>query len=159
KPDGGKMYLKGGEGSGCYHAIGKPEDVVLIGEGFATCASAHEATGHAAAVAFDCGNLFAVAKAIRAKYPGCKIVIIAGDDHLTVGNRGVTKARNAAVEVGAVVAVAEFGAGRPSDAKDFNDLTRLAGVEAVRRCIEKANTAEPKGSVWGEPDMAVMRSH
>jgi len=157
KPDGGKTYLKGGQVSGCCHPIGEPGDVILIGEGFATCASAHEATGHAVAVAFDCGNLFAVAKAIRAKYPECKIVIAADDDHLTVGNPGVTKARAAAIEVGGAVAVAEFGSDRPAGAKDFNDLAQLAGAEAVRRCIENAiegavGAAPPESTEnWRDP--------
>src|SRR5262249_53899421 len=31
--NGGKTYLTGGQVSGCYHAIGKPNEVMLIGEG------------------------------------------------------------------------------------------------------------------------------
>jgi len=54
KADGGKTYLKGGQVAGCYHAIGgKPEGVVLVGSGFATCVSAHAASTYPIAVAFD----------------------------------------------------------------------------------------------------------
>ena len=138
RPDGGKTYLTAGQVSGCYHVIGQPDGVVLIGSGFATSASAHTATSYPIAVAFDDGNLSAVAKAIRAKYPDTKIVIVADDDHLRVGNPGLTKARAAAAEVGGVVAVPQFGPERRADAKDFNDLAQLVGPEAVRACIETA---------------------
>ena len=66
-------------------------------EGFATGASIHECTGHAVAVAFNAGNLEAVAIALRSKYPDLKIIIAADDDHQTSGNPGLTKA-NAAVK-------------------------------------------------------------
>src|SRR5205823_12904585 len=55
--DGDKKFLFGGRIRGGYFAIGRPADVILVGEGYATCASAHEATGYPVAVAFDCGNL------------------------------------------------------------------------------------------------------
>src|SRR5262249_50672171 len=42
-PDGGKMFLADGRVSGCYFTLGgRPSGVLLIGEGFATCASAYE---------------------------------------------------------------------------------------------------------------------
>jgi phage/plasmid primase-like uncharacterized protein len=138
KPDGGKKYLAGGRVSGCYHAIGKPGDIILVGEGYATCATVHEVTEHAVAVAFDCGNLRPVAEALRAKYPEAKIVILADDDHLTVGNPGINKAKEAAAAVNGVVAVPDFGADRPAKAKDFNDLMLLAAADAVRACIKAA---------------------
>ncbi len=143
RPDGSKKYLMGGQVTGCYFAIGKPDEKILIGEGYSTCASAHEATGHAVAVAFDAGNLMPVAKALRAKYPSAKIVLLADDDHRRLGNPGMTKARQAAMAVDGAVAVPEFGDSRPDDATDFNDLAQLAGADAVRRCIEKALATEP----------------
>src|SRR6202162_2037524 len=112
KLGGSKKYLAGGRVSGCYFAIGKPNEQILVGEGFATCASAHEATGLPVAVAFDCGNLRPVAEALRAKLPTARIVILADDDHLTVGNPGLTKAREAAGAINGTVAVPEFGPDR-----------------------------------------------
>lgn len=141
KPEGGKKYLAGGRVSGCYHSIGKPGDIILVGEGYATCATVHEATGHAAAVAFDAGNLKPVAEALRVKYPMAQIVVVADDDHLTVGNPGLTKAKEAAAAVNGVVVAPDFGADRPAKATDFNDLMLLAGANAVRKCIEAALTA------------------
>lgn len=95
-PDGIKMFMSGGRIKGCYFAIGKLKDVLIVCEGFATGASIHECTGHAVAVAFNAGNLKAVAMALRRKYPDLKIIIAADDDHQTSGNPGLTKA-NAAV--------------------------------------------------------------
>ena len=46
---------------GCYHGIGKPDGVLIVFEGYATGASIHEATGQAVALAFNAGNLEAVA--------------------------------------------------------------------------------------------------
>lgn len=79
-PRGDKRYLSGGRVSGCYHAIGKPNRVLCVCEGYATGASIHEATGHAVAVAFDAGNLKPVAQSLRTKYPDLRLVICADND-------------------------------------------------------------------------------
>jgi len=136
--DGGKKYLTGGKVQGCYFDIGEPDGVLCVVEGFATGASIHEATGYAVAVAFDAGNLAAVAKALRKKHPDLRLIVCADDDHLTVGNPGIRKATEAALSVNALLAVPDFGADRHNGATDFNDLHQCAGLEAVRRCIEDA---------------------
>jgi putative DNA primase/helicase len=91
-PDGSKRYLSGGAIKGRWFLIGEPADHIVIAEGFATCATIHEATGHAVIVAFDCGNLEPVARAIRTMYPALTMVIAADDDASTEGNPGMTKA-------------------------------------------------------------------
>jgi putative DNA primase/helicase len=78
--DGGKKYLTAGRIRGCYFGIGKPDGVLCIAEGFATAASIHESTGHAVAIAFDCGNLLPVAKSLREKLPDVKIVVCGDND-------------------------------------------------------------------------------
>ena len=107
-PDGTKMFMLGGRVKGCYFGIGKPKDALIACEGFATGASIHECTGHAVAVAFNAGNLEAVARALRNKYPALKIVIAADDDRGTPGNPGLTKATAAASAAGGVLAVPVF---------------------------------------------------
>ena len=95
-------------------------------EGFATGASIHEATGGAVAVAFNAGNLSAVALALRVKYPGLTITIAADDDWHTSGNPGLTAAKQAAVDVGGKLAVPDFtGLVRGAKDTDFNDMARL----------------------------------
>ena len=137
-PDGSKLFHPGGRVKGCYFGIGKPADKLIVCEGFATGASIHEATGDAVAVAFNAGNLEAVALSLRIKYPALKFVIAADDDHLTDGNPGMTKAMAAAQAVGGDLIKPEFGADRPDEATDFNDLHRIAGLDAVRSGIEAA---------------------
>lgn len=111
--DGSKRFLTGGKIRGCYCAIGRPGDVLLLAEGFATAATLCEATGHATAACFSAGNLFAVARSLRAKFPRINMVLCADDDHATPGNPGLSAARAAARAVGGVVAVPVFE-GRPA---------------------------------------------
>jgi putative DNA primase/helicase len=136
--DGQKRFLKGGRVSGCYFAIGEPKGTLCIAEGFATGASINETTGHAVAVAFTSGNLLPVARALKIRFPGLRLILCADDDIMTAGNPGLSKAREAAQEVGGLLAVPDFGARRPEGATDFNDLRRHAGPAAVRACIEAA---------------------
>jgi len=107
-PDGSKRFLTGGRTSGCYCAIGRVTDTLLLAEGFATAATLHQATGHAAAACFSCGNLLAVAQALRGKFPDLRLVLCADNDAHQPGNPGLTKAREAALAVGGWLAVPTF---------------------------------------------------
>ncbi|WP_321866642.1 AAA family ATPase [Paraburkholderia tropica] len=143
QPDGAKTFQTGGRISGCFVAVtggAKPGNgsPLLICEGFATACSLHEATGHPVAAAMNAGNLLAVAKAWRAKYPRLRAVICADDDTATAGNPGMTKATETARSIGALLAVPDFGPTRPDEATDFNDLRALDGLEAVRACVDAA---------------------
>lgn len=110
--DGDKKFLTGTAKAGCFHLIGEVQEgrPLCIAEGYATGATIHKVMGWPVAVAFDAGNLTPVAKALRDKYPEQKILICADNDMETLGNPGVTKAREAARLVGAVVAVPQFQA-------------------------------------------------
>lgn len=110
-PDGTKLFLTGGRTAGCYFAIGKPIGSLLVAEGLATAISLYEATGRAVAVCFSCGNMDAVARGLRSKFPQLKMVLCADDDFKTPGNPGVTAARAAAKAVGGYVAIPEFKRG------------------------------------------------
>lgn len=133
-PDGSKRFMAGGRVQGCYHAIGQLGSALVVTEGFATAASIHEATGLAVAAAFSANNVFSVARALRQKYPGLCLVLAADDDYATEGNPGLTVSRHTALAVGGIVALPQFPAYR-SGATDFNDLHRLAGLDAVRACF------------------------
>ena len=91
--DGSKRFLSGGRVTGCYFGIGKPDGTLCIAEGYATGASIFEATGYAVAVAFNAGNLDAVARELRGKYPDMRIIVCADDDYRTDGNPGIREAR------------------------------------------------------------------
>lgn len=151
--DGDKRFLSGGKVKGCYHSIGKPDGALIVCEGYATGASIHKATGQAVAVTFNAGNLKTVACDLRIKYPSLRLIVAADDDSQTEGNPGMVKATAAAQAVGGCVAVPDFGVNRPDRATDFNDLHQVAGLEAVRRCIDAAQTTTtpPEGNAWPEP--------
>ena len=106
--DGSKRFLTGGRISGGYCAIGKPIDSLLVAEGYATAASLFAATGRAVAVCFSAGNMLAVARELRLKFPGLRLILCADDDFATPGNPGVTAATKAAKAVGGVVALPNF---------------------------------------------------
>lgn len=131
-PDGTKRFMPGGRVKACYHAIGKPSGRLIVCEGYATGATLHQATGDAVAIAFNAGNLQAVAVALRGKYPCLTIIIAADDDWKTPGNPGLTAARQAAQAVGGKVAVPDFtGLQRADKDTDYNDLQRLAGAVQI----------------------------
>ena len=139
-PDGDKKFLTGGRVAGCFYSIGNPKGAaaLCIAEGFATGAAIHESTGYPVVVAFNAGNLKAVSKLMREKFPDLRIILCADDDICTEGNPGLTKASEAARAVGGLVAIPEFGADRPEGATDFNDLAAHRGAEAVKQAIERA---------------------
>ncbi|MDP2830382.1 MAG: DUF3987 domain-containing protein [Sulfuricellaceae bacterium] len=142
--DGDKRFLTGGRVAGCYFSIGNPKGAaaLCIPEGYATGVSIHEATGYPVAVAFNAGNLLAVAKAMRDKFPDLPLILCADDDYRTEGNPGMTKATEAARSVGGLLAIPYFGADRPDGATDFNDMAQLCGVEAVKQAIANASALE-----------------
>jgi putative DNA primase/helicase len=139
QPDGSKNFLTGSAIAGHYFAIGKPRGRIIVCEGMATGATLHELTGDAVAVAFNAGNLTAVAKAIRAKLPALELVIAADNDHRTDGNPGMTKAREAAQAVGGVFIAPEFAA--DDDGTDYNDYCAQHGQDATREAIRAALAA------------------
>ena len=138
-PDGEKRFLTGGRVSGCYFSIGNPKGAaaLCICEGFATGATIHEAAGYPVAVAFNAGNLLAVAKNMSDKFPELPLILCADDDSKTEGNPGLTKATEAARSVGGLLAIPDFGTDRPDKATDFNDIAALRGLDAVKQAIEQ----------------------
>lgn len=136
-PAGGKRFALGAPVAGGFFAIG-PKDgnlPLLIGEGIATCLSLYESTGFPCLAAFSAGNLKAVAKMARKKYPDRKI-ILCGDNDLetetkTGNNPGVDKAKAAAVAINGLLAIPDAGG-------DFNDLHQTQGLEAVKTVIDAA---------------------
>ena len=137
--EGNKRFLKGGKIEGGFFELRGNRKIIFVGEGFATCASIHEATGYTVMVAFDCGNLAKVAKAAKEMFPGSRIVIGADNDQFTDGNPGVTKGRAAAALVFGEIVYPSFSESDMIDNKptDFNDLHCLQGLDAVKDQIER----------------------
>jgi putative DNA primase/helicase len=151
---GDKRFLKGGrvQGMCCWIGVANTE-TICIAEGFATGASVHEATAHKVAVAFHAGNLEAVARSVRENFPQARIVVCADDDCNTQSNPGLTCACQAAGVVGGCVAIPDFGADRPQQATDFNDLHRHTGLSAVLAAVKSAMDAADLSAAPSEADL------
>lgn len=138
-PDGSKRFAPGSDKVGHFFQIGTPQhDTILIAEGYATAATLHEVTGHAAVVAFDCGNLLPVAAVLLAAYPKHRLVICSDDDYTKPGNPGLTRATEATKAVDGLLAIPVFTGTRGPKDTDFNDLRRLEGPETVIGCVSAA---------------------
>lgn len=82
-PDGDKLFGTGTRTEGHGHLVGEltaDAPLLAFGEGYATCASAHMATGWPAVVCFDAGNLAPVIAEYRKLYPDLLFVVLADDD-------------------------------------------------------------------------------
>lgn len=140
-----KLFMKGGRTAGGWFAIpakdGRTDGPLMLCEGFATGASIHLATGYACLVAFNAGNLSAVACLARERYPEREIIVCGDNDCETVKpdgtpwNTGKEAATKAAQAAGAKLAVCPAHEGR---ATDFNDLHCRRSLEAVRQVVEAA---------------------
>lgn len=159
-----KLFLPGGAKKGHFFPIGQPKKdadgrhTFIVAEGFATAASAHEATGHGCVVAFDAGNLAPVCREIRERFPDARILIVGdrdAEDHAR--STGSRKAADAAVEVGACLFVPEWtGAGRDANDIFLNGFQHgwidvdgnrravdIPGPDHLQGCIELALAAGP----------------
>lgn len=134
-PDGTKRFMTGQRVESCFHLIGAETlasvSEAFMVEGFATGGSVHMATGKPTIVAFDAGNLVAVAKAVKSKYPDLSITIAGDDDRFGEQNAGREKGEKAALmgHASLIFPAFESDEGKPTD---FNDLHVREGLEQVR---------------------------
>jgi putative DNA primase/helicase len=112
-----KDFIGKGRKQGLMHWIGGKTRTILIAEGYATAASLHASTGYRVFVAFDAGNLPAVAATVRQHCPDSPIVLCADHDAPDKRGRqvGQEKAHEAAKQVKGYVALP------PLIGDDFND--------------------------------------
>lgn len=80
--DGSKIFGTGTLKEGRSHLLGAVTEgqPLAFGEGYATCASAHMATGWPVVTCFDAGNLAPVMAAWRKLYPELEFLVLADDD-------------------------------------------------------------------------------
>lgn len=134
-PDGTKRFEK--HSSMGWFIIGEVTDKLFIAEGYSTGASIHEATGAAVAIAFNAGNLFATASALKSKYQDIEIIIAADDDKSGPINIGLVKAKQAADAIGARI-VSPICEGT-----DFNDMA-CEGKDIAAHIAESLAIKQPK---------------
>lgn len=142
RTDGFKLFGKDARTAGLFwpHGVhlsdGRPSaGPLVIGEGFATMAAVHSATGFGVAAAMSARNLEAVARAMRKLFPTRELVIAADDDRHLSENIGLRAARKAAQAIGGVVAIPTPETCPADSSADFADIPRddVAGrIEAAR---------------------------
>lgn len=139
---GRKSAISGGAKAGGYWAAqplasGDGDGLtLLLGEGVATVLSAKAATHHLGVAALSSGNLKAVAKTMRERYPAADVIILA--DLVKATGEADPHAIDAARSVGGKLVVPDFGPDRDPGMTDINDMATLCGLEAVRRAIANA---------------------
>jgi putative DNA primase/helicase len=147
--DGGKLFLKDGRTAGGFFSIpakgGGKDGPLVIAEGYATAASIHAATGYAVLVAFNAGNLRAVAEMARGKYPDREIILAADydapfDQYPAPGGVGLAKATEAARAVNGLLAVPRR---EGCDKLDWNDLAVKMGAGEVATQFQTRRKPDP----------------
>lgn len=142
RPDGFKLFGKDARTAGLFwpHGVhmqdGRPSaGPLVIGEGFATMAAVHSATGFGVAAAMSARNLKTVARAMRKLFPTRELVIAADDDRHLTENIGLEAARKAAQAVGGMVATPRPETCPADSSADFADIPRgdvVGRIEAAR---------------------------
>lgn len=151
--DGFKWFLGGGDIIGSYGSVGKDTSKIYISEGFATAKSIHKCvTPYVSVWAFNAGNLMAVSKTMREKYPDSEIIICADNDQWTTirdkpHNTGLIKATEAAFELCVPMIAPDVPADDEGKRTDFNDLYCTQGLEYVKNRLSEASLVPTDGGV------------
>ena len=133
---GRKLFTSGFGKKGAAVKLGSFDDgdLVLVCEGYATGLTLRMAVQQSVAVvvALDAGNLLPVCELLRARWPGCRLLICADDDWRTAGNPGREKERQVVKTVDRCEFTwPVFPSDRGDKDTDFNDLHVLAGLRRV----------------------------
>lgn len=153
--DGSKRYLAGGQKAEAFHRI-EGGELVAVCEGYATGVSVNSAISSTVYCAMDAGNLQAVAQIARRQHPEARILLCGDNDEGTEGNPGKTKAEQAAIAVGGLVAL-------PPVAGDWNDYHQANGLTKTQEAIMSASitptTSQPQDASQKEQGAKVIPLH
>jgi putative DNA primase/helicase len=137
-PDGRKRFLPGGRLHGAFWSAGRfaGAPIIAVGEGFATMAAVHLATGLPVAAAMTAANLVAMALALHGRCPEARLILCPDMDTGPQGNIGLEKANAAAAAVpDALVARPPRPAAWPEGkGHDFADTFNAPGGSELIRC-------------------------
>lgn len=139
-PDGRKLFLSGGRTEGLFWSHGafvqdgRPSaGPLVIGEGFATMAAIHNATGHGVVAAMSARNLETVASAMRKLFPSRTLIVAADDDRHLSENIGLQAAQRAAESIGALLATPLSLGPETRSADSGTDFADIAPAEVAAR--------------------------
>lgn len=163
-----KSFMKGGKKAGIYSlaGAGNPHKMLakdqhfplIIAEGYATADTISRLlNGKPTIVAFDCGNLDAVARELRKENSLRPLLIAADNDHHALKmNVGLVKANHAAKTNGGHVLIPQFKDGEKGS--DWNDLAANHGDESARQMLTKQMEAA-KYNVIMPTEQLTHRAH
>lgn len=142
---GAKRFHTKAKKKGVFHRIDGSSDLTLIGEGYATCLSAREVTGHEAYVSFDVSNLEPILKLILKKQRAENIILLAdydGENFLQNGlNTGMQKCKELALKYNVRVAI-PCALDLVGVNLDFSDLWVDGKIEEIKRSVANAFSFE-----------------
>jgi phage/plasmid primase-like uncharacterized protein len=153
--NGMKRFATGGAKQDMFHVVGgqglealEKAPAIVIGEGYATADTLSQSLGYATVAAFDSGNLPAVAKQLRDKFPN-KPFIIAGDNdvhlELTEGkNPGKEKALTAAKAIDGMAIFPIFAPGEQAYTSDITMVTPIKARAGELTVLQKETIARMK---------------
>lgn len=147
-PDGRKLFLSGGRTEGLFWSHGafvqdgRPSaGPLVIGEGFATMAAVHHATGHGVVAAMSARNLETVTRSMRGLFPRRTMIVAADDDRHLSENIGLEAAQRAAESVGALLATPLPLAPETRSADSGTDFADIARAEVAARIAQAGRHA------------------
>lgn len=147
-PDGRKLFLSGGRTDGLFWSHGafvqdgRPSaGPLVLGEGFATMASVHHATGHGVVAAMSARNLETVARSMRGLFPSRTLIVSADDDRHLSENIGLNAAQRAAESIGALLATPLPLEPDTRSADSGTDFADLAPAEVAARIAQAGRHA------------------
>ena len=142
-PDGRKLFLSGGRTDGLFWSHGafwqdgRPSaGPLVIGEGFATMAAVHHATGHGVIAAMSARNLESVARTMRKLFPSRSLIVAADDDRHLSENIGLNAAQRAAESIGALLATPLPLELKMRSADSGTDFADIAPAEVAARITQ-----------------------
>lgn len=166
-----KGFIKGGRKAGVMTIAGDdpekplseifqdPSRPLVLAEGYATAETVARLTGQPVVVAFDSGNLDAVARELRERFPGRPMIFAADNDHAAAKetlpngkprpNVGMEKAQDAARRHGGAVVAPPFRDGEQGS--DWNDFRANRGEEEAKRLLaEQLAAAKIEAAISAE---------
>lgn len=159
-PVGDKKFMKDGEAKGNFFRIGIPGEKIFIATGYATGATVFELSGKCVYIAFNDGNLRAVAEAVRKLHPDSDIVIVADNDQWGTKNgqpynSGLDHANKASQSVSGCSFIYPSFKDLSSKPSDFNDLFLLEGRDITLSQLGEY-VAKIQAKPIGRIDLTIM---
>lgn len=144
----GLHSVAGGDAAAFHDAMQKnPAMPIVIGEGYATGDTLSQSLGHPVIVGLNSGNLGAVARQMRERYPDRQMIVAADNDPKIINGRtrnvGVEKATAAAEANGGVIIVPD-----KTNGSDWNDYAAEHGAQRAARVIaERIEKAKAEAAI------------